>query len=431
MQQVKIESCKCLQGSTTIPGDKSVSHRSVMFAGLADTPVLIRNFLFAADCCSTISCMQSLGVKVETLSNQELCVQGNGMHGLKEPETVLNAGNSGTTLRLLTGILACQPFFSVFVGDASLSKRPMGRVISPLSQMGCRIAGRQQSKFIPMALMPGKEITGIDYRMPMASAQVKSAVLLAGLFAQGTTSVTEPFLSRDHTERMLAAFGVQVRREGLTVSVQAVDSLIAPQVIDVPGDISSAAFWLVAGTIIPNSKLILRNVGINPTRTGILDVLKRMGANIILENEHVSGQEPVADITVQSASLKGTEINGEMIPRLVDEIPALAVAALFAEGRTVISGAEELRVKETDRLKAIATELGKMGAVLQEKEDGLVIEGRQQLQFAVCRSYDDHRMAMSLAIAGLAGSGVGIMEPDCVNISYPNFFETLRSLSIW
>lgn len=428
MQQITVKPCKALRGTTYIPGDKSVSHRSVMFAGLADTPVVIRNFLYAADCCSTISCMEALGVQVERRVDGELCVQGNGLHGLKEPIGVLDAGNSGTTLRLLTGILACQPFFSVFSGDASLTKRPMARVIKPLSQMGCTIVGRQQSKYIPMALVPAAQIRGIDYTMPVASAQVKSAVLLAGLFAKGSTSVTEPFLSRDHTERMLESFGVPAKREGLTVSVAPVDSLTAPEVIEVPGDISSAAFWLVAGTILPNSRLLLRNVGINPTRTGILDVLTAMGANISLENERLSGAEPVADLLVQSAQLRGTEIKGEIIPRLIDEIPVLAVAALFAQGKTVISGAEELRVKETDRLKAVTAELGKLGAVLEEKADGLIIEGGQCLKFGVCHSHDDHRMAMSLAIAGLAGNGVEITEPECVRISYPDFFETLASL---
>ncbi len=428
MQQITVKPCKALRGTTYIPGDKSVSHRSVMFAGLADTPVVIRNFLYAADCCSTISCMEALGVQVDRQADGELCVQGNGLHGLEEPIGVLDAGNSGTTLRLLTGILACQPFFSVFSGDASLTKRPMARVIKPLSQMGCTIVGRQQSKYIPMALVPAAQIRGIDYTMPVASAQVKSAVLLAGLFAKGSTSVTEPFLSRDHTERMLESFGVPVKREGLTVSVAPVDSLTAPEVIEVPGDISSAAFWLVAGTILPNSRLLLRNVGINPTRTGILDVLTAMGANISLENERLSGAEPVADLLVQSAQLRGTEIKGEIIPRLIDEIPVLAVAALFAQGKTVISGAEELRVKETDRLKAVTAELGKLGAVLEEKADGLIIEGGQCLKFGVCHSHDDHRMAMSLAIAGLAGNGVEITEPDCVRISYPDFFETLASL---
>jgi len=279
-----------------------------------------------------------------------------------------------------------------------------------------------------MALVPAAQIRGIDYTMPVASAQVKSAVLLAGLFAKGSTSVTEPFLSRDHTERMLESFGVPAKREGLTVSVAPVDSLTAPEVIEVPGDISSAAFWLVAGTILPNSRLLLRNVGINPTRTGILDVLTAMGANISLENERLSGAEPVADLLVQSAQLRGTEIKGEIIPRLIDEIPVLAVAALFAQGKTVISGAEELRVKETDRLKAVTAELGKLGAVLEEKADGLIIEGGQCLKFGVCHSHDDHRMAMSLAIAGLAGNGVEITEPECVRISYPDFFETLASL---
>lgn len=430
MEQITIQPCKGLQGTVHIPGDKSVSHRSVMFAGLGSTPVVIRNFLYAADCCSTISCMQALGVKAEKQANGDLVVQGNGLHGLQEPQDILDAGNSGTTLRLLTGILACQPFFSVFTGDGSLRKRPMGRVIKPLSLMGCKMLGRQESKNIPMAIIPQPAITGIHYDMPMASAQVKSAVLLAGLFAQGTTAVTEPHLSRDHTERMMEAFGVEVKREGLTVRVTPPRELTAPAEIEVPGDISSAAFWLVAGSIIPNSRLVLKNVGINPTRTGIIDVLQQMGAKLTIENERFSGGEPVADITVESAQLKGVEFGGEMIPRLIDEIPILAVAAIFAEGKTVIHGAEELRVKETDRLTAVAAELKKMGIVLDERADGFTIEGGQTLQFAACESYDDHRMAMSLAVAGLAGQGVTIHEPACVRISYPDFYQVLEGLRV-
>jgi 3-phosphoshikimate 1-carboxyvinyltransferase len=428
--QITISSKKQVAGIVRIPGDKSISHRSVMFSGLGETPVVIKNFLFAADCCSTISCMQNLGVQVEKKENGDLHIQGNGFYGLKEPKDILDAGNSGTTLRLLTGILACQPFFSVLTGDASLRKRPMARVVKPLSMMNCQMIGRQETRYIPLAIKPGEGITGIEYNMPVASAQVKSAILLAGLFAAGTTVVTEPYLSRDHTERMLETFGVPVKRSGLSVSVQGVNKLSAPHVIEVPGDISSAAFWLVAGSIMPDSLLTLENVGINPTRTGILDVLKIMGADITLKNERLSGTEPVADITVKTAKLQGVTIEGEIIPRLIDEIPILAVAALFAKGRTVIRGAEELRVKETDRLSAVASELSKLGAKIEETPDGLIIEGPQKLNFAVCDSHDDHRMAMSLAIAGIAGSGVEINNPDCVRISYPDFFAVLDKVSL-
>ncbi len=419
-----------LSGSINIPGDKSISHRSVMFAALASTPVVIKNFLYAEDCLSTVSCMQALGAKIEKDKHNNLHVLGQGLHGLKEPEDVLNVGNSGTSLRLLSGILVGQSFFSVMTGDASIRSRPMARVVTPLTMMGGKIRGRQDARYVPISIMKSEneKIHGIEYNMPMASAQVKSAILLATLFASGPSIVTEPYVSRDHTELMLETFGVKVKRQGTSVSVSPVAELHAPAEINVPGDISSAAFWLVGATIIPNSHLTLKNVGINPTRTGILDILKEMGANITIENQRFSGAELVADLVVKSASLKGITIDAPIIPRLVDEIPVLAVAALFAEGQTIIRGAEELRVKETDRLKAVASELGKMGAIMIETKDGLIIDGPQKLQFANCDSYHDHRMAMSLAIAGAASAGVTIHKPDCANISYPNFFTTLDTI---
>ncbi|VBB07963.1 epsp synthase signature 1 [Lucifera butyrica] len=419
-----------LTGVIDIPGDKSISHRSVMFAGLANSMVRIKNYLFSQDCLSTIHCMKALGVQIEQDDNGVLYVTGHGLEGLSEPRDVLDAGNSGTTMRLLTGILSGQKFFSVLTGDPSLRNRPMARVIKPLAGMGSQIYGRDSSKFAPLAILPSPTgLAGIEYTSPVASAQIKSAVLLAGLFARGRTTVIEPYLSRDHTERMLETFGVPVIRRGNTVSIEPVAALTAPQEIEVPGDISSAAFWLVAAAIIPNSRLTLKNVGINPSRTGILDVLKEMGAAITMDNQRWSGSEPVADLTVTSSSLTGFSIGPAIIPRLVDEIPVLAVAALFAQGRSVIQGAQELRVKETDRLKAVTAELTKMGAKITETDDGLVIEGPQPLNFAVCQSYDDHRMAMSLAIAGTAAKGVEILEPDCVAISYPGFYSTLDAVS--
>jgi 3-phosphoshikimate 1-carboxyvinyltransferase len=419
-----------LSGVIHIPGDKSISHRSVMLAALASTPVVIKNFLYAEDCLSTVSCMQALGAKIEKDELNHLHVLGQGLHGLKEPENILDAGNSGTTLRLLTGILVGQPFFSVLTGDASLRNRPMSRVVTPLTIMGGKIIGRQDTKYVPISIMKSEneKIHGIEYNMPMASAQVKSAILLATLFASSPSIVTEPYVSRDHTELMLETFGVTVERKGTSISIGPVVDLHAPAEINVPGDISSAAFWLVGATIIPNSHLTLKNVGINPTRIGILEVLKEMGANITIENRRLSGAEPVADLVVKSAELKGVTIEGPMIPRLIDEIPILAVAAMFATGQTVIRGAEELRVKETDRLKAIANELGKMGAIIIETKDGLIIDGPQQLNFSNCNSYHDHRMAMSLAIAGAASMGVNISQPACANISYPNFFTTLDTI---
>lgn len=424
---IRIEPAAGLTGNIVVPGDKSISHRSIMLAGLAKTPVLVKNFLFAQDCLSTVSCMQALGVMIEQKAGHELVVTGNGLHGLIEPDNILDAGNSGTTLRLLLGILAAQPFFSAFTGDASLRSRPMGRVIKPLADMGAVIAARRQGRLLPLSIAAAAgRLTGIDYHMPMASAQVKSAVLLAGMFADGATRVTEPYISRDHTERMLETFGVGLEKNGTAVSLRGGAELSAPAAIEVPGDISSAAFWLVAASIIPGSKVTLSNVGVNPTRTGILDVLGQMGADISLTNERWSGREPVADITVKHARLQGVSIDGAIIPRMVDEIPVLAVAAMFAAGRTIISGAEELRVKETDRLKAVATEFTKLGGLITETKDGLLIDPSPKLKSAVCYSYHDHRIAMALAVAGAAAQGVEIEQPDCVAISYPGFYAQLN-----
>ena len=419
-----------LTGKIRVPGDKSVSHRSVMFSAIAKGKVRVRNFLEAADCLSTAACMRALGAGVERQADGSLLVTGVGLHGLKEPQGVLDAGNSGTTLRLLLGILAGQPFFSALSGDASLSRRPMGRVVEPLTRMGATIRGRGADRFLPLAVLPHEgSLRAMDYESPVASAQVKSAVLLAGLYAERETCLTEPALSRDHTERMLSAFGARIEREGTKVTIEPADELFAPEEIRVPGDISSAAYWLVAASRIEGRDIILQEVGVNPTRTGILDVLSDMGANITICSERESGGEALADIRVRAASLRGTSFGGEIIPRLIDEIPILAVAALFADGDTVISGAAELRVKETDRLAAVTTELNRLapGAV-EAKEDGMVIHGGRMLSPASCRTYDDHRMAMSLAVAGAAGVSVTLDAPSCVNISYPSFYQTLDGL---
>ncbi len=420
-----------LKGELVIPGDKSVSHRSVMFAALGDTPVHITNFLPSADCMSTAGVMKALGAKVEFKSDTELVVTGNGLHGLQEPATLLDAGNSGTTLRLMMGMLAPQDFVSVFTGDSSLHRRPMGRVIKPLSQMGANIVGREGNTKLPITVIPaGKKLQGITYNMPVASAQVKSAILLAGLFAEGTTTVVEPYTSRNHTELMLESFGVKLGYDGTAISIQAPEKLQAPEEIIVPGDISSAAFWLVAASVIPDSELLLKNVGINPTRTGILDVLEAMGADITLVNKRSSGSEPVADILVRSAKLHGTTFGADIMPRLIDEIPVITVAAMLAEGRTVIAGAGELRVKETDRIQAISDQFNKLCPCIQATEDGLIIEGStaDKWQQDKCFSYDDHRIAMTLAVAGMAGQGVAIENPDCIDISYPNFYEEMSRL---
>ncbi len=421
---------KALRGEVIIPGDKSVSHRSVMFSALGNTPVHITNFLPSADCLSTVGVMRALGAKVDILSDTELLVEGNGLHGLKEPATILDAGNSGTTLRLMMGMLAPQKFVSVFTGDASLHKRPMGRVIKPLSQMGAHIVGRADNTKLPITIIPvdGK-LKGYKYDMPVASAQVKSAMLLAGLFAEGETTVVEPYPSRNHTELMLEAFGVKLKYDGTSITIKAPEKMVAPKELVVPGDISSAAFWLVAASIIPGSELLLKNVGINETRTGIIDVLKSMGADLTIKNQRKSGGELVADILVKYAKLHGTSFGADIIPRLVDEIPIIAVAAMFAEGDTVITGAGELRVKETDRLEAICDQFTKLGGNIEGKEDGMIIHGGSTPKMAECFSYDDHRMAMCLAVLGIAGAGVEIQNPDCVDISYPNFYEELDRLT--
>ena len=420
---------RALKGELIIPGDKSVSHRSVMLSALGNTPVHITNFLPSADCLSTVAAMRALGARVELISDTELVVQGNGLHGLREPDTILDAGNSGTTLRLLMGLLAPQSFPVVFTGDKSLHRRPMGRVIKPLKEMGATIVGRAENTKLPITIVPAeKPLHGITYVMPVASAQVKSAILLSGLFPDGKTTVIEPYPSRNHTELMLESFGVRVSHEDNRISLMAPDRLTAPAELIVPGDISSAAFWLVAASIVPGSELLLKNVGINETRTGIIDVLEAMGASLSVMNKRKSGGEQVADILVKARQLHGTSFGADIIPRLVDEIPAIAVAAMFAKGDTIITGAGELRVKETDRIDAIYTQFVKLGGNIEAKEDGLIIHGGTELKRAKCFSHDDHRMAMSLAIAGLAGNGVEIEEPDCVAISYPKFYDELDRL---
>ena len=421
----KIKPATALRGEVAIPGDKSLSHRSIMLAGLADTPVRVRNFLASEDCLSTVSCMKALGVSVELGQEGQVIVQGKGLYGLREPDNVLDAGNSGTTMRLLSGLLAGQSFFSVLTGDDSLRRRPMARIITPLTQMGARIVGRENSRYAPIAIESSGSLNGIHYNMPVASAQVKSAIMFSALYAGSPTVITEPYLSRDHTERMFAQFGVPVSRDGLTITVDPVSELRAPAVLDIPGDFSSAAFLIVAATIIPGSEVLLTDVGINPTRTGLLEVLREMGADIEVLNERLSGEEPVADLIVHSAALQGISVSSEMIPRLIDEIPILAVAAAFAQGRTSIRGAEELRVKETDRLKAMACELDRMGGNVIERPDGLIIEGNKRLHFAECQTYSDHRVAMSLAVAGMASEGVSLNDPGCVCISFPGFFEAM------
>ncbi len=417
-----------IHGEIEIPGDKSISHRSIMLSGLGNTRVRISNFLRGQDCLSTAGCMRGMGVEIEEQENNVMVVKGNGIHGLMEPEGILDAGNSGTTLRLLMGLLAPQPFFAVFTGDESLSKRPMGRVIKPLTSMGASIKGRGGNGLLPIAVLnPEGKLHGIEYEMPVASAQVKSAILLAGLYAEGDTIIHEPYPSRNHTECMLKAFGAELERNGNTVILHPPEKLNAPETIEIPGDISSAAYWMVMASIISGSDVLLKNVGINPTRTGIIDVLRDMGAHLEYRNERISGGEQAADIRVKSAELHGTSFGAEIMPRLIDEIPVIAVAAAFAEGDTVITGAGELRVKETDRLQAIVDEYNRlMPGAFEAGEDSLVIHGRREIQYGECASGKDHRMAMSLAVFGAAGKGVSISDPECVDISYPAFYKILE-----
>jgi len=416
-----------LRGEIEIPGDKSISHRSIILSSLCDSPVEVTNFLAGADCLSTVACMKSLGAKIER-SAEKILVTGNGLRGLCEPENILDAGNSGTTLRLLMGLLAPQKFLTTFTGDDSLRRRPMARVIKPLTEMGASIVGRNSNKNLPITILPAtSNLCGITYKMPVASAQVKSAILLAGLYADSPMTVIEPAPSRDHTEKMLAAFGARLERSGNAITIFPAEKLIAPEKISVPGDISSAAYWLVLATILDGSDVTIKNVGVNETRTGIFDVLREMGAKIELLNERTSGGERAADLRVVASKLRGVEFGGAIIPRLIDEIPALAVAAAFAEGTTIIRDVAELRVKETDRLAAIVDEFNKISpATFSATDDSLIIRGGREKFFAECKTRADHRMAMSLAIFGAAAQGVALDDEACVKISYPNFFATLE-----
>ncbi len=420
-----------LQGRILVPGDKSISHRALMLGALAQGETKIQGLLLGEDPRSTASCFQAMGAEISPLNTQLVIVKGIGLGNLQEPFDVLNAGNSGTTLRLMLGILASHPnrFFTV-TGDDSLRSRPMSRVVKPLQQMGAEIWGRKGNSLAPLAVA-GQALKPIHYYSPIASAQVKSCVLLAGLMTEGETTVTEPALSRDHSERMLRAFGANLSVDSDTKSVTVTGgNMLHSQSVIVPGDISSAAFWLVAGAIVPGSELVIENVGVNPTRTGVLEALQMMGADIQQENQREVAGEPVADLRVRCVGkLKACTIAGDIIPRLIDEIPILAVAAVFAEGTTVIKDAEELRVKESDRITVMAQQLTKMGAKITELSDGMEITGGTPLTGADVDSYTDHRIAMSLAIASLNASGkTTIHRAEAASISYPNFVTTLQQI---
>jgi len=420
-----------LRGTIRVPGDKSISHRALMLGAIAEGETTIEGLLLGEDPRRTASCFRAMGAEISELNAEKVTVRGVGLGQLQEPADILNAGNSGTTLRLMLGLLASHPgcFFGV-TGDSSLRSRPMSRVVKPLEQMGAMIWGRKDSALAPLAVR-GQQLKGIHYNSPIASAQVKSCILLAGLSATGKTTVTEPSLSRDHSERMLQAFGADLSVDPATNSVTVTGNaaVLKGQTVIVPGDISSAAFWLVAAAVVPGSELVVANVGVNPTRTGILEALAMMEADITLENQRVVTGEPVADLRVRHSKLKSCKIAGSMIPRLIDEIPILAVAATFAEGTTVIQDAAELRVKESDRLAVTASELNRMGAKITELPDGLEITGGTSLVGTEADSYTDHRIAMSLAIAALNARGTTtIRRAEAAAISYPNFVSTLRQV---
>ncbi len=409
-----------------MPGDKSISHRSVMFGALAKGDTEISNFLRGADCLSTISCFRSMGVDIEE-KGENVLVHGKGLRGLRRPDGILDCGNSGTTTRLISGILAAQDFDVTLTGDESIQKRPMKRIIDPLSLMGAEIESVRGNGCAPLHIT-GAPLHGISYSTPVASAQVKSAILLAGLYADGETRVTEPAPSRNHTELMLSSFGADVRTEGTTVTIRQAEELYG-QKIQVPGDISSAAFFIAAGLLIPGSEILLKNVGVNPTRDGVLRVFRRMGGSIETTALSSGAGEPAADLLVKASRLHGVEISGEEIPSLIDEIPVIAAAACFADGVTVIRDAAELKVKESNRIAAMTENLRAMGADVTETEDGMIIRGGRPLHRAVIDSRNDHRIAMTFAVAALAAEGeTSIPQWDCVNISYPGFLEDLRKL---
>jgi 3-phosphoshikimate 1-carboxyvinyltransferase len=414
-------------GDIKVPGDKSISHRAVILGSLACGTSIVKGFLESEDCLNTLRAFQRMGVKIEKLDAGVYSISGVGIDGLSEPDDVIDIGNSGTAIRLLCGVLAGQKFYSVITGDESIRRRPMGRVVNPLRDMGAQILGRENGEKAPLSIYGG-ELRPIHHQSSVASAQVKSAILLAGLFAEGETSVTEPALSRNHTELMLRAFGADVRTSGTTAAVVGRPELTAQQ-MTVPGDISSAAYFIVAAIITPNSRITVRNTGINPTRTGIIDALQAMGADIQIENVRSEAGEPTADITAKTSRLFGIKIAGDLIPRLIDEVPILAVAAAVADGTTIIADAQELRVKETDRIASVKSELSKMGARIEETQDGMIIRGVPKLTGAVCDSHGDHRIAMSCLIAGLAAEGeTTVLDTKNIATSFPGFADLLASL---
>jgi 3-phosphoshikimate 1-carboxyvinyltransferase len=426
MANIALSKLPAFQGTLTIPGDKSISHRAAILAAIADGSSVIDNYSSAIDCQTTLDCLQMLGVEINR-RNKQLTISGKGLRSLTEPDNILDCGNSGTTMRLLCGLLAGQEFPTILNGDDSLRQRPMERIIKPLNQNGAEIWGRQANRYAPLYIR-GRALPGVSYQMPVASSQVKSAMLLAGLSTRGTVQIGEPVISRDHTERMLEFCGVDIRRAGNTIILGNKRQPGARQ-FRIPGDVSSAAFLMALALLIPDSQLRIENVGINPTRAGLLTVLKAMGSEVKIENQRLIANEPVGDLIVKSGKLKGTEIGGEIIPRLIDELPLIAVIATQAKGQTVIKNAAELRVKETDRIRAIVTELSKVGAAIAERPDGFIVEGPVILKGATCDSYGDHRIAMALSVAGWIAEGqTTITNIECVGISFPEFYRLVNKL---
>ncbi len=428
-----VRSPRAVEAVITPPGDKSISHRAALLNSIADGNAHVSNFCVGDDRASMLRCLRGLGARIRKhagcdISGSDECfeIRGVGLDGLNEPGTALNAGNSGTTMRLVTGLLAAQPFFSVITGDRSLRNRPMKRIATPLTSMGATISGRRAGSLAPLAVNGGN-LHGIDYEMPVASAQLKSSILIAGLYAEGRTTVRQPALSRDHTERMMGAMGADVENEGLNVTVR--PSRLKSINVNVPCDISGASFWMVAGCCHPNARVRVKSVGINPSRAGVLEVLQSMGAKLKLENVVEAGGEPSADIVAESSDLVGIELSGDIIPRIIDEIPVLALAACFARGTTVIRDAGELRVKESDRISATVDGLRRLGATIEETEDGMIIKGGAKLRGAACDGFGDHRIAMTMGIAGLVAEGeTTVIGAEAASVSYPDFWDTLRGI---
>ena len=425
--ELVLEKVSKLKGNIFVPGDKSISHRSLILGSIAQGETQISNFLNSLDCLKTLECMQALGAEIELGKDNSVKIKGKGLYGLQEPKDILDVGNSGTTIRLLIGLLSGQDFYSVLCGDASIRKRPMKRVVEPLRLMGADIWGRKDGQFAPLSVR-GNKLNHLQYILPVASAQVKTALLLAGLYTKGETIIKEPLPARDHTERMLEIMQANIKISPPEIKLRGGRELKSTDIF-IPGDISSAAYFIAAASILKGSQITIKQVGVNPTRTGIIEMLNKMGAKIDTLNYRIKSNEPQADLMIEHSKLQGVEIKKENIPFLIDELPLIAVVATQAQGKMVVSGAKELRVKETDRIKAIVSELKKMGADIKEREDGFIVEGPTKLKGAVCDSYNDHRIAMSLAVAALLAEGKTVIRnSECIDISFPGFKNTLQNL---